>query len=583
MEDCASRSFLPEWTFADRRRRAACHAPRVEQQSFCSGQVAAGREVLVGKEDLLKSVSAAEPFFPMLPADNTRSPRYADGPLFSQFARDIRMSDKTPPRYPPIPEPLPTATSAKPDRPRSRKTSSKVARPIGKRLVSLDAYRGFIMMMLAATGFGVASFAKLDANNPVWKSWDYEWFQSISYHFGHPPWESIRGWMTVSFWDMIQPSFMFMVGVAMPFSYARRSTMGSSARRRLLHAIVRAIILVLMGVFLSSFGDAQTDWVFANVLCQIGLGYVFAYLMLGWTPQMQVGAIAMILFGYWGWFMLNPPPADFDYDAVNASAEKGEVFEGRYAPWSKNANAAHFFDVAFLNMLRSPEPEVQADEAPGESPVADAETDDDNAEEAPTDVTEPGLIRKWFFSNPKPFRFNGGGYATLNFIPSIATTLLGILCGQLLLSPEKNGRKLLTLLIMGAACLGLGILAHHTVCPIVKRIWTPSWVLFAGGYTIWMLGIFYLVFDVLPFKKLAFPLVVVGMNSIAMYMMGQMLRPWVRDRVVTTHFGGILKTLFGPDALSTSGVGALVLPTATFAIFWLIAFWMYRNRYFLRV
>jgi heparan-alpha-glucosaminide N-acetyltransferase len=388
---------------------------------------------------------------------------------------------------------------------------------------------------------------------------------------------SIRGWMGVSLWDMIQPSFMFMVGVAMPFSYARRSTMGSSSGRRLIHAIVRAIVLVLMGVFLSSINDAHTDWGFANVLCQIGLGYVFAYLFLSRSPRIQLAGIAVILFGYWGWFMLNPPPENFNYKTVEVSAENGEVFEGRFAPWSKNANAAHFFDVVFLNMLRTPGnlPDEPADTS---DTVSDAP-----AQVPPEAVSERGLIRKWFFAATDPFEFNGGGYATLSFIPSIATTLLGVLCGQLLLSNETNSRKLMTLVVMGAACLGLGLLAHHSVCPIVKRIWTPSWVLFAGGYTTWALAAFFFLFDMLPLRKLAFPLVVVGMNSIAMYLMGQLMRSWVTDNVVKTHFGGVLNSMFGAEAISTNGVGAMVLPTATFVVFWLIAFWMYRNRYFIRV
>lgn len=460
-----------------------------------------------------------------------------------------------------------------------------------KRMVSLDAYRGFIMTMLAANGFGIAALAKLDASNSVWNRMDYDRFQQLQFHFSHPAWESITGQIGVAFWDLIQPAFMFMVGVAMPLSYARRTVMGSSARSRGIHALFRAVILVLLGVFLYSMNSAQTNWVFTNVLAQIGLGYFFAYLLLRFSPQIQLAALASILFGYWGWFMLNPPPPDFDYAAVNASAEAGEVFEGRFAPWSKNANAAHFFDVWLLNQLRSPKPVA---EAPTSTPAAEA---DSEAEQPPAGATDtaaapadpvttppqPGGLRAWWFSAEEPYEFNSGGYTTLNFVPSIATTLLGILCGQLLIGTDSRGRKLLTLIITGAACLGLGILTHHTVCPIVKRIWTPSWVLFSGGYVIWMLAAFYLLFDILPFKRLAFPLVVIGMNSIAIYMMGQLLRPWVSKHIVVTHFGGVLKSLFGPSAVSPDGIGAIVLPTATFAVFWLTAFWLYRNRWFIRI
>ncbi|MEZ6129703.1 MAG: hypothetical protein R3C59_13555 [Planctomycetaceae bacterium] len=468
------------------------------------------------------------------------------------------------------PRAIPTVVGGR----QNKQTREQKIQAAGRRLVSLDAYRGFIMIMLAANGFGIAALAKLKPDNSVWDTFSIGHFQSLAFHFNHPAWESLRGRVGVSFWDLIQPSFMFMVGVAMPLSYARRTVMGSTARGRLLHAAWRAVVLTLMGVFLYSLRSPQTNWVFTNVLAQIGLGYFFAYLLLSVSVQSQLIAFAAILFGYWGWFMLNPPPADFDYSAVRASVEEGEVYEGRFAPWSKNANAAHFFDVWLLNVLRSPE-SAGTSENSGKESTADA------SNEAVT--TKPGGIRRWFFSAPERYEFNSGGYTTLNFIPSIATTLLGILCGQLLMGTETSGRKLLTLVVMGAVCLALGVLAHHTVCPIVKRIWTPSWVLFSGGYVIWLLAGFYFVFDILPFQRLAFPLVVVGMNSIAMYLMGQLLRPWVTDNIVTTHFGGVLTSLFGPSAVSNDGWGAIVLPTATFVVFWLVAYWMYRNRYFVRV
>ena len=456
-----------------------------------------------------------------------------------------------------------------------------------RRLVSLDAYRGFIMSMLAASGFGILQFARISKDSDVWKTWNYDRFQALRFHFDHPAWVSITGWFGVSFWDLIQPAFMFMVGVAMPFSYQRREAMGSSAWKRNLHAAVRAIVLVLLGVFLYSLKHAQTNWIFTNVLAQIGLGYFFAYLCLGRSRQLQISVFVAILVAYWGLFVMNRPPENFDYEKVDASFEKGEVFSGRMAAWSKNANAAHFFDVWFLNKLRSPEfPQPATD---SESNVtATSEPNDEAAVAAAVAVpevkaAESSLIRRWWFSSPEPYTHNSGGYLTLNFIPSIATTLLGILCGQLLLATDSDRNKLLKLVSIGIVCLVAAVAAHHTVCPIVKRIWTPSWVLFSGGYVVLMLAAFYLLFDMLPLRKLAFPLVVVGMNSIVMYMLGQLLRPWVAEKVVSIHFGGMLRSIFGDAALSSDGIGAMVVPSATFVVFWLVAYWMYRNRFFVRV
>ena len=95
-------------------------------------------------------------------------------------------------------------------------------------------------------------------------------------------------WRGCCFWDLIQPSFMFLVGVAMPFSYASRRERGESHGRLVGHAIVRSLILILLAVFLSSTDSRRTNFVFVNVLAQIGLGYTFVFLLLG---QEAVGAV----------------------------------------------------------------------------------------------------------------------------------------------------------------------------------------------------------------------------------------------------------------------------------------------------
>ena len=435
------------------------------------------------------------------------------------------------------------------------------------RLVSLDAYRGFIMMTLAATGFGIANFANLDEEAPVWEKQNRETWQAIAPHFGHPEWESKIGTLGVRYWDLIQPAFMFMVGVAMPFSYARREKFGHSAARRFGHAAWRALVLVLLGVFLASPTSGRTNWVFTNVLGQIGLGYVFAYALLGRKPWIQWSAFAAILVGSWYFFWQYSPATEDRGETLSALAETGVGYEGKFAAWSKNANAASDFDLWFLNLLRDP-----PDDA-----LADAGATRDAGDWAPP------LLREWLFANEQPFVGSSGGYATLNFVPSIATTLLGILCGQLLMRRRKPWRTVGILVAWGAASMVLGLAAHQFACPIVKRIWTPSWVLFSGAYVTWMLALFYALFDVLPLKKLAFPLAVVGMNSIAVYMMGQLMKRWTAARVVDVHLTGVLTTMFGTEALADDMYGRLIGPTATFFVFWLILYWMYRQKFFVRV
>ena len=516
--------------------------------------------------------------------------------------------------------------------PGSPSTNSRRTEKAPGRLVSLDAFRGFIMMMLAASGFGIAKFAGIDDSSAVWQVHSHEYWKHVAWHFDHPVWRSAFEIYKVSFWDLIQPAFMFMVGVAMPFSYARRSQLDHSFLRRALHALMRSVTLVLIGVFLQSRGKDHTTWEFPNVLCQIGLGYFFAWCLLNFKPMVQGVALVMILVGYWGLFFFNPPPADYDYASVSASAEDGEVFERRLAAWSKNANAAFFFDRWLLPKLRTvPEPDPQPAEGaaavprnsewrpvaltlmqnaettergetaadvaqpPAADGTATAPSGDDSAATAtpatdPTAETlappsaSPGWIRRVFLQNDLPWTPNTGGYATLSFVPSIGTTILGMLCGQLLLAGGYSPWKKLGILIVAAGiCLGLGILADISVCPIVKRIWTPSWVLFSGGYVIGMLALFYLLFDIAPLKFLAFPLVVVGMNSILTYLLGQTLGGWTKESLIRVHFAGLIEATFGPRALDPDWYAPITLATGTFVVFWLFLYWLHRQKIYLRL
>ena len=121
------------------------------------------------------------------------------------------------------------------------------------------------------------------------------------------------------------------------------------------------------------------------------------------------------------------------------------------------------------------------------------------------------------------------------------------------------------------------------MCPIVKRIWTPSWVLFSGGYVIGMLALFYFLFDILPLKLLAFPLVVVGMNSILTYMLGQTISGWTRESVVKVHLAGMIENVFGPKALDPLWYGPITLPSTVFLLYWMFLLWLYRQRIFLKL
>ena len=462
----------------------------------------------------------------------------------------------------------------------------KPVKDLGKpeRLVSLDAYRGLVMVVLASGGFGIAAMAKrfieaaregVDVGGPAVQP---EFWQTVLYNFSHPQWISqtgaidgtLAGSLQVfccSAWDMIQASFMFMVGVSMVYSYAKRAARGDSTLGTLAHVIIRSAVLVLLGVFLSSQGSEQTNWTFANVLCQIGLGYSFVYLLLNRHFAVQVIAGVVILVGYWLAFFLYPAPKpDFDYasrgvgqnmpaehDGPTPLAAEWKMSEAHnpwcrpvdFSPWMKNVNPATDFDRWFLNQ----------------------------------------------FPRPKPFEFNGGGYATLNFVPAIVTMLLGAMAGQLLRGPRRPIGKFGLLVLGGAICIVLGASAGLTVCPVVKRIWTPSWALLAGGWSLWSLAALYFVIDVLRLRFWTLPLAVVGMNSIAVYVMAQTLGNWT-GRMLEIHLGDDYLPVWLMQQLSpevqlqlsqTGPYGPVVKATMIMLVFWLICVWLYRNKYFIRV
>jgi predicted acyltransferase len=396
---------------------------------------------------------------------------------------------------------------------------------VSERLKSLDAYRGLIMITLAFGGFGLASTAGLQLKtNP-----DSQLWRIIQDQCTHAQWTGCR------YWDMIQPSFMFMVGLSMAYSYAKRRKMGHSYVRMLLHACWRSIVLVFLGVFLSSNGGRLINWTFANVLCQIGLGYCFLFLLWRRSLRTQAIAAAVILIGTWLLYFAYPTEGiDIQAGAPNVGVSADwarEHLAGVGTAWHKNANVGHAVDLRLLNQF----------------PQAEA------------------------------FVFNRGGYHTINFVPSIATMLFGLMCGELLRLDRAGKQKIKILLIAGMCGLAVGQLLHLAcVCPIVKRIWTPSWAIFSTGWCCLILAALCGIVDVLKFHRWTFPLAVVGSNSIVMYCMSHELKPWV---------GTTLRMWLGRDVFQI--LGESWEPTARSILigiaFWLICYWLYRRKMFIRI
>jgi heparan-alpha-glucosaminide N-acetyltransferase len=352
------------------------------------------------------------------------------------------------------------------------------------------------------------------------------WFWGfLAYHQTHVDWAGC------SLHDTIQPGFSFLVGVALPYSIASRIAKGGTFGRLFAHALWRSLLLVALGIFLRSLSAPQTYFTFEDTLSQIGMGYPILFLLAFRPPRWQWIALAVLLVGYWlAWALYPVPAAGFDYSTVGVPTDWQHHYSGFAAHWNKNANFGNAFDQWFLNL----------------------------------------------FPRTKPFVFNGGGYLTLSFIPTLGTMLLGLAAGRWL--RESSPRlPLKRLLAVGAIGVAAGLLLHATgICPVVKRIWTPSWTLFSGGICFLFLAAFCWVVEVKGYRKWAFPLVVIGTNSIAAYLIAHLWERFFVDSF-RIHLGSHFFQFLG------TGLEPLLRGLAVLGIYWLILFWMYRRKLFLKV
>lgn len=390
--------------------------------------------------------------------------------------------------------------------------------PPPPRLASADVYRGFVMLLMMAE---VLRFHKISEALPESGFWRF-----LAHHQEHVE------WVGCSLHDLIQPSFSFLVGVVLPYSIASRLKQEANFWKVFRHALWRSLILILLGIFLRSQWATQTKFTFEDTLTQIGLGYPFLFLLGFRSFRTQMIALGVILVGYWLAFALYPlPDAQFDYNTAGAIKDWEHNLTGFAAHWNKNTNLAWAFDRWFLNL----------------------------------------------FPREKPFLYNGGGYATLSFIPTLGTMLIGLIAGNILKSDRESREKLKLFLILGVSGLVLGTLLNWSgICPNVKRIWTPTWVIFSGGWCFLLLSFFYWSVDILQKRKWFFFLTVIGMNSIAAYVIAHTVDSYISDSL-KIHLGQNYASILG-DAYQSLIHGGLIL-----LFEWLILKWMYDKKLFIRI
>ncbi|MBM3877156.1 MAG: DUF5009 domain-containing protein [Verrucomicrobia bacterium] len=423
----------------------------------------------------------------------------------------------------------------------------------GQRLMSLDALRGFDMFWILGGDVAIRTASTItqapgaDAFSPL--GW-------LAAQFSH------KDWAGFAFYDLIFPLFVFIAGVSLVWSLTKERELHGRAGA-LKRVARRAALLFLLGIFYS--GGLTREWPdirLLGVLQRIALCYLFAGLIFCFFNVRAMAAIAAgLLLGYWALMGLAPVR-----DIQLNKPDLAKLCESR----GDAKGAALFQDAANPSAAKHSAAWAKARE------MFDATT-------ARTGGTfEPGRN----LSNHLDFQFlPGRKYDTfydpegiLSTLPAIVTCLLGVFAGLFLRSSNfTDSQKVNWLLAAGAAGVALGF-AWGLAFPVVKKIWTSSYVLVAGGYSALLLAAFYYVVDVRQWRTWCRPFVWIGVNSITIYVANNLLQ----FRTVAARFaGGDVKKFL--DTRLSDGAGNLFITLLGFAlIFWFVHF-LYKRRIFLRL
>ncbi len=364
-------------------------------------------------------------------------------------------------------------------------------KPAG-RIMSIDALRGFDMFWIIG---GERIFASL---HDVFDRPETAWIRT---QLTHVKWEGFR------FEDLIMPLFLFIVGVAMPYSFNKRFAGCDSKKRLYLHILKRTVILFVLGMIAQGRlleYDLSTLHIYSNTLQAIAAGYIIAaIIVLNLRLTWQIATTGFLLLLFWVLMMLVPVPGHG---------------AGVLTP---DGNLAIYIDRTIFGSF--------------------------------IDGTDP----------PYTWILSGMTFG--------CTVMLGVMAGHLLRSQKSGKTKVLWLLAAGCGCIVAGLLWHLRF-PIIKHLWTSSFVLLSGGLCFMLLAVFYLVIDVLNLKKWAFGFVVIGMNAIAVYMATHL----INFRNIGGVFVGGLEKYAG-------NWYPLIYALAGFAVVWLILLWLYRKKTFIKI
>jgi len=317
-------------------------------------------------------------------------------------------------------------------------------------------------------------------------------------------------WHGFHFYDMIFPLFLFIAGISFPFSLAKRSAGNESRQSLYKHVIFRGLILVFLGILYNNGVRFDLGHLrYGSVLGRIGLAWMFAAIIF-----MNTKLTWRIV---WFWALL------IGYWVLLLLFPANDL--GSSDPFSQTGNLASYIDRLLM----------------------------------------PGRL---YLGNHDP----EGIFST---IPAISTALLGMFTGEFMMSDylsDKKFKKVLWLVLAAAAFMIIGKV-WNIGFPINKNIWSSSFVCWVGGLSILLFSVFYLIIDVLNFRKWAFPFVVIGMNPITIYLANRIID---FDRASKFFFGGFIE-LF-PETWSPFLDGVAIT-----AIGWVFLYFLYKKKIFLKV
>ena len=422
-----------------------------------------------------------------------------------------------------------------------------------QRLMSLDALRGFDMFWIIGADSLVAALNKMTQSGPT---------KFLAEQLEHAEWQGFR------FYDLIFPLFIFMVGASIVFSLkkiiAESGRVGAVGR-----VLRRGLLLFVIGIIYSGgFTSPWPDIRLMGVLNRLALCYTFAGLLfIYFKPRALAAICGGLLIGYWAMMTFIP--------IRDIQLEQGNLI----------ILAEQSGDTALAAQLREIGPASAVNpSAIKDSPVwAAVEKMYYTTTNRVTGKFDMGYNvachldfehlpgKKWdIFWDPEGF---------LSTIPAVATCLLGVFAGLLLMSPGvSNNRKLALLFGVGVGCVLVGWLWGMQF-PVIKKVWTSSYVLVAGGYSAMLMGAFYLIVDVWKYQAWCQPFVWIGMNSITIYLVKNFLGGF--NRLSARLVGGDIKNFL--DAKVAQGFGDMMVAVVGL----LLAFWfvrvLYKRKIFLRL